>query len=126
MSAADSGPRTRTTTGTDGTTTERRLVTFSLGSDPESAVVRAWLAASAGQGNESRRIRQALVAGLQLLPHLEHIETHLGVLARIEAHLIDMPTHAPAAQADKDRQRAEDDPLTHAEATALAALLDTD
>lgn len=126
VSAADSGPRTPTTMRTDGATAVRRLVTFSLGSDPESAVVRDWLEASADQDNESRRIRHALATAIQLLPHLERIETHLAVLARIEAHLTDTPHRTAADRSPPAVASTGDDALTQAEADALAALLDID
>lgn len=120
MSAGERERGTRTTACSDEPVMRRRKLTVSLGTDPESEAIRKWLDASAGQGDESRRIRQALVLSLQLAPHLERIDTHLAVLTRIEAHMRDAPRSVSATNSINN------DPWTHDEKAALAALLDTD
>ena len=92
MSATEGKTRARITAPLDGLVADKRVVSFSLANDGDSAVIRAWLAAKVGQGDDSPRIRRALAIGIQLFPNLARIEGHLAVLARLETHLTNVLT----------------------------------
>lgn len=126
MSAAEGKTRARIAAPLDALVADKRVVSFSLANDADSAVIRAWLAAKVGQGDDSPRIRRALAVGIQLFPNLERIEGHLAVLARIEAHLTNVLTSTALERSNGVGVHTRDNPLTHAEEAALAALLDTD